>query len=195
METRILTVRGEAFPALLKILLVGFTFFETPRDVPDAVLAYIFIFSLLLSIKIRERSTSRISRALECRPPRWLVKIAMSTFGKITFFGYIGRKESRNTQKIIDFYIIRRVHIYASPSARSARFHGVFGCRNLIHHPEIRCTLVLGKMEHFRWHGLYQYGGNNNGTFNHVGPRGETRGDMTKERDEGDTFLDVSCVV
>ena len=78
---------------------LGFTNFGTSCDVPDSVFR-LYLRHFFMFFVIGDSSTSRISRSLECRPHKWLVKMVPPTFGKKkTFFGYVGRKESRNTQK------------------------------------------------------------------------------------------------
>ena len=88
-EVRPVELRGQAFPALFFLILwVGFTNFETPCDVPDSVYG-LHLRRFCFVQKIGESSTSRISRALERRSQKWLVKIVPPTFEKYHLSGIL----------------------------------------------------------------------------------------------------------
>ena len=95
-EVRPVELRGEAFPTLFFHIVVG-GFHESGNSVWRSGLGFwpvsssFFVFFL-----IGESSTSWISRALECRPQKWLVKIVPPTFGKYFFSGILVIK-SRGT--------------------------------------------------------------------------------------------------
>ena len=76
---------SDSRPVFFKIVLVGFTKMETPCDVPDSFFA-LCLRHFSFFRKIGESSSSWISRAIECGPQIWLVKIAPPTIEKYPFF-------------------------------------------------------------------------------------------------------------
>ena len=86
-EVRPVELRGETFPAMFfSVLWVGFTDFETPCDVPGSIFG-LHLRHFFYILKTGESSTSRISRALEYRPQKWLVKLVPPIFiWRKTFF-------------------------------------------------------------------------------------------------------------
>ena len=110
---------GKRFPPCVSIVWVGFTKLGTSCDVPDWVFGLYFR-NFFLFDKIGESSTSWISRALECRPQKWLDKIAQPIIRKYRFLIYWPKRVEEHSQKKTN---------PQSPSARGTRFRGVLGCR------------------------------------------------------------------
>ena len=93
-------LRGEAFLALFFFIVrVGSTKFEIPCD-------FWPVSSSSLMFEYRRKFDLANLKGSGMPPSQWLATIVTTavtpTFGKyseVTFFGYVGRKESRNTRK------------------------------------------------------------------------------------------------
>ena len=90
---------GKRFPPCFsKNVWVGFTKTASPCDVPDSVFG-LHLHPFFIWKKIVESSTSWISRALECRLQKWLVKIAPPTIEKYHFSGISVVRSQRKLAK------------------------------------------------------------------------------------------------
>ena len=152
-EVQPVELRGEAIPALFfKIVLVGFTKMETPCDVPDSFFA-LCLRHFSFFRKIGESSSSWISRAIECGPQIWLVKIAPPTIEKYPFFCILVVRSQRTLFEKNPTW----------PSVRGVRVRGAFlvvgvGTKFITPWKPVPWSWRKLSILYFRLHGLWLYG-------------------------------------